>query len=137
MKKFICGVVLGFLASVALAFASGDITHNGAFWNKLNVSAKDGYVNGYSDAMRVSAAKIDELNVAADIFHWKGARKIIQQLTDQLSTNELTPQQAVTRLDSLYANQKYSELDLGEALQTLTVQAKSTALPPDQSKDNK
>lgn len=138
MKKFISGVVLGFLASFALAFASSDITHNGTFWNALNGSAKDGYVVGYSDAMRVSAAKLDQLNVAADVFHWKGARKIIHQLTDQLSTNDLSTSQAVRQLDSLYANQKYSELDLGQALQVLTVRAKQTALPPDQSRqDNK
>lgn len=137
MKKFISGVVLGFLASFALAFASSDITHNGSFWNRLNLAAKDGYVNGYSDAMRVSAAKLDQLNVAADVFHWKGARKIIHQLTDQLSTNELTPAQAVKQLDTLYSNQKYSELDLGQALQILAVRSKQTALPPDQSRDNK
>ena len=137
MKKFIAGVVLGFMASVALAFASSDITHNGSFWNRLNLSAKDGYVNGYSDAMRVSAAKLDQLNVAADVFHWKGARKIIHQLTDQLSTNELTPKQAVNQLDSLYSNQKYSELDLGQALQVLTLRARQTALPPEQSRQDK
>jgi hypothetical protein len=137
MKKFISGVVLGFLASFAVAFAANDITHNGDFWNKLNGSAKDGYVNGYSDAMRVSAAKLDQLNVAADLFHWTGARKIIHQLTEQLSTSDLTSRQAVNQLNSLYSNQKYSELDLGQALQLLTVRAQETALPPQQSKDNK
>jgi hypothetical protein len=137
MKKFISGIVLGFLLSFALAFASSDITHNGSFWNRLNLAAKDGYVNGYSDAMRVSASKLDQLNVAADVFHWKGARKIIHQLTDQLSTNELTPDQAVKQLDTLYSNQKYSELDLGQALQILAVRSKQTALPPDQSKESK
>ncbi len=130
MKKFLSGVVLGFLVSCAAAFAASDMNHNGGFWQRLNHSAKDGYVNGYSDAMRVSVAKLDELNVAADLFHWKGARKIIHQLSGQLSMNEITPTQAVQRLDDLYSNQKYSELDIGSAIQALTIRASETALPP-------
>jgi hypothetical protein len=42
---------------------------------------------------------------------------------------EVTPEKAVKRLDDLYSNQKYSELDLGEALQTLTIRANETAMP--------
>ena len=129
MKKFTAGVVLGFIASWAVAFASSTVNHNGGFWNRLNNAAKDGYVNGYSDAMRVSVSKLEVLNSAADLFHWKGARRIIHQLSGQLSMGEVTPDKAVKRLDDLYSNQKYSELDLGEALQTLTIQANETAMP--------
>ena len=119
MKKFAAGVMLGFVASWAVAFASSNVSHNGSFWNRLNTAAKDGYVNGYSDAMRVSVGKLDVLNSAADLFHWKGARRIIHQLSGQLSMGDVSANQAVKRLDELYSNQKYSELDLGEALQTL------------------
>ena len=129
MKKFAAGLMLGFVASWAVAFASSSVNHNGTFWNRLNVAAKDGYVNGYSDAMRVSVDKLDMLNSAADLFHWKGARRIINQLSGQLSMGEVTPDKAVKRLDDLYSNQKYSELDLGEALQTLTIRANETAMP--------
>lgn len=129
MRKFAAGVMLGFLASWAVAFASANVSHNGSFWNRLNTAAKDGYVNGYSDAMRVSIGKLDGLNVAADLFHWKGARKIIRQLSGQLSMGEkLTPDEAVKRLDDLYSNQKYSELELGQALQMLTIRASETAV---------
>jgi hypothetical protein len=129
MKKFAAGVMLGFVASWALAFASSNLNHDGSFWNRLNNAAKDGYVNGYSDAMRVSVGKLEVLNSAADLFHWKGARRIIHQLSGQLSMGEVTPEKAVKRLDDLYSNQKYSELDLGEALQTLTIRASETAMP--------
>ena len=71
MKKFAAGVMLGFVASWAVAFASSTVSHDGSFWNRLNTNAKDGYVNGYSDAMRVSVGKLDVLNSAADLFHWK------------------------------------------------------------------
>ena len=129
MKKFAAGLMLGFVASWALAFASSNLNHDGSFWNRLNNAAKDGYVNGYSDAMRVSVGKLEVLNSAADLFHWKGARRIIHQLSGQLSMGEVTPEKAVKRLDDLYSNQKYSELDLGEALQTLTIRASETAMP--------
>jgi hypothetical protein len=130
MKKFAAGVVLGFLANWAVASATPLISHNGSFWNRLNNAAKDGYVNGYSDAMRVSVGKLDGLNIAADLFHWKGARKIIHQLSGQLAMGEkLTSDQAVKRLDELYSNQKYSELELGQALQILTVRASEIGMP--------
>jgi len=129
MKKFAAGLMIGFVASWAVAFASPNVSHNGNFWSHLNGAAKDGYVNGYSDAMRVSVGKLDVLNSAADLFHWKGARRIIHQLSGQLSMGQVTANQAVKRLDDLYSNQKYSELDLGEALQTLSIRANETAMP--------
>ncbi len=129
MKNFIAGIVLGFLASCSLAFAAANVGHNGIFWNKLNLSAKGGYVNGYSDAMKVTTAQLDNLTIAANMFHWKGAPKIIKETSRQLSMAELSPEQIVKRLDALYSNQKYSELDLGEAMQVLTMRAHETALP--------
>jgi hypothetical protein len=123
MKKFVAGVMLGFLASWVVAFAAVNANHDGLFWNKLTRQAKDGYVNGYADAMRVSVAKLDSLTVAGDLFHWRGSGKIIHQLASELSMSELTPGEAVHRLDALYGNQKYSELDLGSALQLLALRA--------------
>jgi hypothetical protein len=119
MKKFIGGVVVGFVASCGAGFAAQSFDHNGIFWNQLNNAAKSGYISGYGDAMQVSAGKLDSLSIAADLFHWRGANKIIKQLSRELSTPDLTPSQAVKKLDTLYANPKYSELDLGQALQLL------------------
>lgn len=129
MKKFVAGVLVGFLASCGFAFASANLAHNGMFWNKLSRQAKDGYVNGYSDAMKVSVGQLGSLQIAADMFHWKGAHKIIKQLGRELSMADLSPSQAVNRLNELYSNPKYSELDLGQALQLLTLRANETALP--------
>jgi hypothetical protein len=123
MKKFSAGLVLGFLVSWGIGFAATSFNHNGTFWNKLNVAAKSGYVDGYGDAMQVSVGKLDSLSIAADLFHWKGADKIIRQLARELSTSELRSDEAVHKLDTLYSNPKYSELDLGQALQLLTVKA--------------
>ena len=131
MKKFIAGVVVGFVASCGAGFAAQSFDHNGVFWNRLNGAAKTGYISGYGDAMQVSAGKLDSLSVAADLFHWRGANKIIRQLSSELSTADLTPDQAVKKLDTLYGNPKYNELDLGQALQLLA--ARTT---PDQMADD-
>lgn len=130
MKKFVAGVLLGCLASWTFAVAAAGTRHDGGFWNQLDLSAKDGYVNGYSDAMSVSVAKLDSLTVAADLFHWKGARKIIKQLSRELAMHDLRPTELVKRLDELYSNQKYSELDLGSALQLVTIRARETRVKP-------
>lgn len=122
MKKFIAGVVLGMMMAWGVVFAAPSVDHNGVFWKKLSNPAKAGYINGYSDAMQVSTGKLEVLTSAADLFHWKGANKIIRQISSELSTSDLTPDKAVKKLDSLYANPKYSELDLGQALQYLGAQ---------------
>jgi len=119
MKNFIAGVVVGIVASCGAGFAAQTFDHNGMFWNKLNNAAKTGYINGYGDAIQVSIGKLDSLRIVGDLFHWRGSGKIIQQLSTELSTADLKPDQAVKKLDTLYANPKYSELDLGQALQLL------------------
>ncbi len=123
MKKFIAGVVVGFLVSCGAGFATQGFDHNGVFWNKLSNRAKTAYINDYGDAMQVSAGKLDSLSIAADLFHWRGATKIIKQLSHELSTADLTPDQALEELDTLYANPKYNELDLGQALRLLAARA--------------
>jgi hypothetical protein len=123
MKKFLAGVVVGFVVSCAVAFASSNGNHNGLFWNKLNRAAKHGYVAGYTDAMRISVSKLDALITAGGLLHWKGSRTIFRQVENQLSMSALAPEDAVNRLNTLYKNEKYSELDLGSALQLM-------ALPP-------
>lgn len=127
MRKFIAGVVVGFILSCVGAFAATSFEHNGAYWNQLNPSAKAGYVNGYSDAMQVSVGKLDILTTAARLFHWRGADKIIHQLSRELAMSELKPGDAVKRLNALYSNRKYAELDLGTALQLLAIRPQSTA----------
>lgn len=95
MKRFAVGVTLGIVSSWAVAVASSTVNHNGNFWNKLNNAAKGGYINGYSDAMRVSVGKLEMLNSAAHLFHSKGAHRIIQHLAGQLSIGEMTTEKAL------------------------------------------
>ena len=121
LKSFVWGLALGLAASCAVAFASTTNEHNGRFWNKLNPEGKDSYVSGYADAMKVSAAKIDALTIAGDLFRWKGSRRIIDEVKRQLSVAEIEPAVSVKRLDTLYRNRINSELDLGTALQLMVL----------------
>src|SRR5271169_973226 len=111
MKKFSAGVVIGFLSCWMCALAATGLDHNGDFWNGMSGAGKTSYVDGYNDAMQVSVGKLDSLTIAADLFHWKGAHKIIHQLANEMSTSDMSKQEVVRRLDALYANSKYSELD--------------------------
>jgi hypothetical protein len=126
MSKFAVGVVVGFILSCGLGLAAQSVDHNGSFWSHLGDSAKQGYVDGYSDAMNVSVGKLDNLMVAADLFRWKGAKKIIHQLSRELSLADERPEDVVKRLNDLYSDHKYSELDLGSAVQLLTMRGTQT-----------
>jgi hypothetical protein len=112
MKRFAAGVVLGFILSCGLGMAAQSLDHNGLFWNKLGLDGKQGYVNGYSDAMNVSVGKLDNLMIAADL---------IRQLSHELALSDQNPAELVKRLNELYADRKYSELDLGSAVELLTM----------------
>jgi hypothetical protein len=50
---------------------------------------------------------------------------------------ELTPEDTVKRLDTLYNNQKYSELDLGTALQLLALRPNGNSSAPATSQAGK
>jgi hypothetical protein len=127
MKKFIAGVVVGFGLSCGIGLASTSSDHNGIFWQRLTNTAKTGYINGYRDAMDVSVQQVNTLSIAASYLRWRSADKIIRQLSQELSMNDIKPEEAVRKLDSLYSNPKYSQLDLGQALQLLLAQAAENA----------
>jgi hypothetical protein len=127
MKKFIVGAVVGFGLSCGIGLASPSVEHNGTFWQQLTKPAKTGYINGYRDAMDVSVQQVNTLLIAASYLHWKSGDKIIAQLTRELSVNDIKPDEAVRKLDSLYSNPKYGQLDLGQALQLLLAQTAEKA----------
>jgi len=127
MKKFIAGVVVGCSLSCGVGLASQSLEHNGIFWRQLTNPAKTGYINGYRDAMDVSVQQVNTLSIAASYLHWKSGGKIIRQLIQELSMNNVRPDEAVRKLDALYSNPKYSQLDLGQALQLLLAQTPENA----------
>ncbi len=133
MKKFIAGVVVGFGVSCGIGFAAPGFEHNGTFWQQLTNPAKSGYINGYRDAMDVSVQEVNTLSIAASYLHWKSGDKIIHQLTQELSMNDIKPDDAVRKLNALYSNPKYSQLDLGQALQLLLAQTAQNAPNGDDS----
>jgi hypothetical protein len=122
MKKFIAGVVVGLGLSCGIGAASPILEHNGIFWHQLTNAAKTGYIDGYRDAMDISVQQVNTLSIAASYLHWKSGDKIIRQLTQELSMSGIKPDEAVRKLDALYSNPKYSQLELGQALQLLLAQ---------------
>jgi hypothetical protein len=127
MKKFIAGVVVGIGLSCGIGLASPGAEHNGTFWQQLTNPVKTGYINGYRDAMDVSIQRVNTLSIAASYLHWKSGDKIIHQLMQELSMRDIKPDEAVRKLDALYSNPKYSQLDLGQALQLLLAQTAEKA----------
>lgn len=68
MKGFIAGLLFGLVASTTVAFAASGVAHDGTFWTRLTHDSKVSYVDGYLDAMHLSAQKVDELEVAVRYF---------------------------------------------------------------------
>jgi hypothetical protein len=117
MVKFAAGVVVGACLSCALASAAQVARHDGAFWKGLGQPDKTAYVAGYSDAAHASLGKLDQLKVAAGLFHWKGAGKILNQVARGLDLSDLPPQDLVAYLDNVYSNSQYGDFDLANAIE--------------------
>jgi hypothetical protein len=136
MKKFVAGVVTGFILSCGLALAAEDFGHNGVFWMGLDLSGKRGYLTGYSDAMKISVGKLENLEVAAELFRWKSARKIIGQVSRELRMADVGPEKLMQQLDHLYSDRKYSDLDLGSALQLVNIRTENQSEKPPKAEQN-
>ena len=115
--KFAAGVVVGASLSCALASAAQLTRHDGAFWKALGNQDKTAYVAGYSDASHASLGKLDQLKVAAALFRWKGAAKILNQVARGLDTSDLSPQDLVAYLDNVYSNSQYGDFDMANAIE--------------------
>jgi hypothetical protein len=136
MKRFVAGVIAGFVLSCGWAFATEDLSHNGAFWMGLDSSGKRGYVTGYTDAMKISVGKLENLEIAAELFRWKSARKIIRQVSRELQVADVGPEHLMQQLDRLYSDRKYSDLDLGSALQLVNISVENSSEKPRKTGQN-
>ena len=115
--KFAAGVVVGVSLSCALASAAQVVHHDGAFWKALGSKDKTAYVAGYSDASHASLGKLDQLRVAASLFRWKGADKILNQLSRGLDLSDMSPQDLVAYLDNVYSSSRYGDFDVANAIE--------------------
>jgi hypothetical protein len=115
--KFAVGVVAGAGLSCALASAAQVVRHDGAFWKALGNRDKAAYIDGYSDAAGVSLGKLDQLKVAASLFHWKGANKILDQLGRGLDLSALSSSDLSAYLDNVYSNPQYRDFDVANAIE--------------------
>ena len=118
MGKFAAGVIVGASFGCALAAAASQVSrHDGAFWSRLGNQDKAAYVAGYSDATHSSLAKLDNLKLAAGVFHWKGANKILAQVARGLDISGLPAPALIAYLDKVYSNRRYGDFDVGIAIE--------------------
>ncbi len=99
-----------------MAFGAQAVHHDGNFWKGLSKPDKSAYVDGYSDAAQASLGKLDQLKVAAGLFHWKGADKILAQLAHGLDISALSGEEMVSYLDKIYQNPRYGDFDVSNAI---------------------
>jgi hypothetical protein len=117
LVKFAAGVIAGASLGCALASAAQLVRHDGVFWKALDKQDKAAYIDGYSDAASLSLGKLDQLKVAADLFHWKGANKILDQLKRGLDLSGLPAHDLALYLDNVYSNPQYSDFDVANAIE--------------------
>jgi len=121
MVKFAAGIIAGAGLTCAVASATQVSNHDGLFWKGLGNEDKTVYVAGYTDAMHTSLGKLDNLKVAAALFHWKGANKILNQVARGLDMSGLPPERVVAYLDNVYSNPRYGDFDVAMAIQAATM----------------
>ncbi len=114
--KFAAGVIVGASLSCAFAWGATVVRHDGNFWKALGTPDKSAYIDGYSDAARVSLGKVDQLKIAASLFHWKGADKILSQVARGLDVSGTSDSDLVAYLDRIYQNPRYGDFDVSNAI---------------------
>ena len=131
MLKFAAGVIMGASLTCAAASATQMSHHDGLFWKGLGNQDKTAYVNGYSDAMHTSLGKLDNLKVAAALFHWKGSGKILNQVARGLDMSGLAPERVVAYLNNVYTNPRYGDFDVAMAIEAATMRGIDLKPPSD------
>ena len=115
--KFAAGVAVGASLGCALAAAAQVSGHDGVFWSRLGHQDKAAYVAGYSDAAQSSLGKLDTLKVAAGVFHWKGADKILGQVERGMDISTLSGLALIGYLDKFYTTPRDRDLDVSNAIE--------------------
>ncbi len=114
--RFAAGVIVGATLSCALAWGATVVRHDGNFWKGLNKPDKIAYIDGYADAAQVSLGKLDQLKIAAGIFHWRGADKILSQVARGLDVSGISDSDLEAYLDKIYQNPRYGDFDISNAI---------------------
>jgi hypothetical protein len=117
MIRFGAGVAVGASLGCVLAAAAQVSRHDGAFWSRLGNRDRAAYVEGYSDASDCTLSKLDKLRVAAGVFHWKGANKVLAQVARGLDLSGLPAPVLIAYLDKVYSNPRYGDFDVGNAIE--------------------
>lgn len=115
--RFILGFALGAILSAGLGYGFAPGARNGSYWNGLGSQTKSMYVEGYSDGLQVSAQKFAMLQKAGKALSWKGANTVLRHVLRHYDLSPRAQESAIHYLNQLYADPRYSDLDVGLATQ--------------------
>ena len=110
-----------------LAFAGQSAFHNADYWEHLPRAPRLTYIEEYSDAMQVSVKKLESLRIAAQLFHWKGARQIFGQAAREMTISGVRPNDLVHYMDKVYSDPEYHDLEVVKALQLTAIKGDLSA----------
>jgi hypothetical protein len=111
----------------SLALAGQSTFHNADYWEHLPKAQRLTYIEGYSDAMQVSVKKLDSLRIAAELFHWKGAKQIFGQAAREMMISGVRPNDLVHYMDKVYSDPEYHDLEVVKALQLAAIKGDLSA----------
>jgi hypothetical protein len=110
-----------------LGFAGQVSSRDGSYWHSLLPSGRIAYIEGYTDAMYITAKKLETLDAATRMLHWKGAKKIFGLVTSELDFSGHTADDLMDSLNGVYSDPKYRRLKLGQALQLALARSDASA----------
>jgi hypothetical protein len=119
--KFANAVIVGAVLSWGVGLAGQSANHNGGYWKNLSNPERLVYIEGYIDAMQVSSKKLENLRVAAELLHWKAAKKIFGQADREMIVSRWSPNELMHSLDTVYSDPKCYDLELVEAIELVAI----------------
>lgn len=126
--KLWAGFVLGLALGCGNVWAKPLLNHDGIYWSKLQNSAKQAYVVGFVDGFATSVQKLEQLRETAKMFHWRAGDHIIRQVQSGLEMSADNPAATVAKLERLYSERRYAELEVSDALQLIALGNSAAAL---------
>jgi hypothetical protein len=100
----------------SLGFGGQGTVRNADYWRHLAQAERVTYVEGYTDAMRVVDQKFDALRAAAELLHWKNARRIFRKARRDMINTDIAPNELVEYVNNIYSDPEYHNLELVQAM---------------------
>jgi hypothetical protein len=114
--RLVGATILTAILGCSLGFAGQGAVRNADYWQHLARTERVIYIEGYTDAMRVTDQKFDGLRAAAELLHWKNGRMILRKGRRDMVISEIAPNELIEYVDKVYSDSKYHNLELVQAM---------------------